>query len=206
MTTYVCFDIGNVLCHCSFEPLKNLLSDELNITLEEAGHFIARSQKLHDLGLTNLGDELRDHFKLRSETVIKRIMTEWDWIVQPEFHMTELLHVLTEKGVKIALLSNIGLEHVQTIERFWSESKFYQQAIKHFSCQIGARKPTGLYYQSFLNEYPEFKGALYLDDLQENVDAGLKYGLKAWKFALDAQSEVEIKNSIDRIKQELNAI
>ena len=60
---YCCFDIGNVLCHCSFESLKQLLSKHLNITLSDAEAFVNRNQKLHDLGLTNLSDELRDHFR-----------------------------------------------------------------------------------------------------------------------------------------------
>jgi FMN phosphatase YigB (HAD superfamily) len=200
----VCFDIGNVLCHCSFEPLAYLLSKQLNITVKEANAFINRNQKLHDLGMTSLADELRDHFKIHSEALIDEVMCEWDQAVKSEPIMMQLLRDLSAQGVQVALLSNIGLEHAKLIDIQWQEEKFYQWGIKHFSCFVGARKPNHLYYQSFLWDHPEFKGSLYFDDLPENVAAGVYHGFETFQFELNKMdSEKKLQAHVDWIKNRL---
>jgi FMN phosphatase YigB (HAD superfamily) len=149
---------------------------------------------------------LRDHFKLHSETKIQRIAAEWDQAVVPEFKMVQLLHYLHKSGVKLALLSNIGIEHANLIGKFWGSTEFYPQAVKHFSCWVGARKPNNIYYQSFLLDHPEFKGALYLDDLPENIATGKAYGLNGYQFALDTLTEHALDAHIEWIKSQLGAI
>ena len=59
---YCCLDIGNVLVDVKFKEFLENLSRTLNITVEDAQYFMNRSQKLHDLGLTIMKDELKDHF------------------------------------------------------------------------------------------------------------------------------------------------
>jgi len=41
-----------------------------------------------------------------------------------------------------------------------------------------------LYYQSFLMEYPEFHGCVYVDDVAENLEAGKRYGFRPYHFDL----------------------
>jgi FMN phosphatase YigB (HAD superfamily) len=88
---------------------------------------------------------------------------------------------LQNDGYEIALVSNIGHEHKARIE----DSRTFEKCIKFFSCDVGARKPTMLYYKTFLDMHPEFLGALYVDDLAENLAMGEKFGLKPIEFALD---------------------
>lgn len=65
---YVCLDVGNVLVHVDFQIFIRDLSKQLNITLEEAEYFMNRTHALHDMGLTKMADELRDHFKIKVST------------------------------------------------------------------------------------------------------------------------------------------
>lgn len=174
-------DIGNVICHVDFDKILNVLSKSLNISKAEALYFLNRTQKLHDLGLTNLSDELHDHFNIKSEIIIADILSEWNKSIQIDNDVIREIERLRDKlDLEIALVSNIGIEHAEHIRKNLSLGN----TIQFFSCEVGARKPSYLYYKTFLDMYPQFNGAIYLDDLDVNLEIGRKFGLNALKFAL----------------------
>jgi len=192
---YVALDIGNVLVNVDFQGFLRKLSKRLNITLEEALYFMNRSQKLHDLGLTVMKDELIDHLKIRSEVLREELIDDWNNCITPADWMLEKLDTwCTEHDLQVALLSNVGLEHAVRMSQVLNHNGFFDKAVKHFSCHVGARKPTVLYYQSFLALHPEWKGCPYIDDLQENLDASQQFGFRTYRFALD---EISGKNYIE---------
>ena len=109
-------------------------------------------------------------------------------------------------NLKIALLSNVGLEHAERMAKVLSYEGFFQDAIKHFSCQVGARKPTHLYYQSFLQLHPKWERCVYVDDLQANLDASKQFGFKPFRFDLEEISRgddpaEEFHNQMKRLEK-----
>jgi FMN phosphatase YigB (HAD superfamily) len=200
---YAAFDVGNVLVNVDFPSFINKLSKTLNITVEEATYFMNRSQKLHDLGLTVMRDELIDHLKIKSSVLRDELIQDWNYCITPADWMLEKLDELaTTNNIQIALLSNVGLEHAARMKEILNHNGLFDKSIKHFSCEVGARKPTYLYYQSFLQLHPEFQGAPYFDDLQENLDAGTKFGFKPFRLSLE---EISGKNyNEDVFKAKMN--
>ncbi len=191
---FVCLDIGNVLCRVDFTNLLTDFSEALNITPEEALHFINRSQKMHDLGLTVIRDEIKEQFDVKSPVIINKLLNSWNNCITPSLEVLDTFnHLTANHGLHVALLSNIGIEHAALMETLLSHGGFFQNAIKHFSCEVGARKPTPLFYQSFLMQYPQFHGCVYVDDVIENLEAGKKFGFQTYHFDLynmDAQAEL----------------
>ena len=187
---YALFDIGNVICHVHFNKALDLLSYKLNITTAEASYFLKRVQHLHDLGLTNLEDELRDHFKIKSDRIIQEILVAWNDCISPEPEMINFLEDLS-KDTNIAIVSNIGLEHAENIHNLMHKAEisntFWDSAIHFFSCDVGARKPSLLYFQTFLSLYPEFKGCVYVDDLHANLQTGTKFGFQSYHMDLSSK-------------------
>ncbi len=197
---YVAIDIGNVLYHCDFNPFLEDLSQALNITLEEAQYFLGRTQKLHDLGCTVMSDELRDHFKIRSPIVINKLIDSWCNSVKPNLDILNTLNRLSQyKKLQVALLSNIGLEHAALIDQTFATENILHKCIKHFSCFVGARKPSLLFYQSFLTEYPDFKGCTYVDDIKENLEMGYKMGFKTIQFSLIDSPADDLISTLEEI-------
>lgn len=181
---YAAFDIGNVLCHVDFNPIINNLSKTLNISKDEAMYFLNRVQKLHDVGLTSLSDELRVHFKIRSEVIVEDLIKSWNACIQPNIEVLEMIYDLIKNyELQIAILSNIGVEHKENIKNILGN------AITHFSCDVGCRKPSFLYYQSFIQQYPEFKNCVYVDDLSENLESSKKFGFKPYQFDISKWSK-----------------
>jgi len=201
---YVALDIGNVLCHVDFNEFLRDLSSELNINLEDALYFLNRSQKLHDLGLTMMRDELHDHFKIKSPVIIERLLLSWNRSISPNHQVLDMYNNLTQDhNLKVALLSNIGIEHAKQAETILNHNGFFDNAIKHFSCNVGARKPTSIYYQSFLMEYPEFHGCVYVDDVIENLETGKRYGFRPYHFDM---SKMDVTDELQEIEKLILAV
>lgn len=182
---YVALDIGNVLVHADFSYFIEDLSKQFNMSLDEAKYFMNRSQKLHDLGLTTMRDEIRNHLNVRSEILLDELVGSWNDCIDPEKLILDKLHSMQNDGLQIALLSNVGPEHAKRMEHILGYKGFIGRCVKYFSCYVGARKPTSIYYQSFLQLYPEWKGCGYIDDLQENLDTSKQFGFRTFCFNLE---------------------
>lgn len=198
---HIALDIGNVLCDVSPTSFIDLLSETFNVTVPEASRFLKRFQQLHDLGYTTMEDELRDKFGAKSPGILKKLVSAWNDTVSPNLHVINRLNYLREHhGLKAALLSNIGVEHAAMVESKLSLGGFFDNSIKHFSCFVGARKPSFIFYQSFLLEYPEFKNCIYVDDLKENLIASKPFGFQTFRLALD---EHDVNAKIDELEAEI---
>ena len=180
---YVAFDIGNVICHANMNPFIEEISTTFNISLAEAARFLRSFQQIHDLGLTTMENQLRVWFDCKSEVVSQRLIEHWNDSIKPNQKVIDSINNMIDKGTKVALLSNIGVEHAEMMKT--KLPGVYHRSVRHFSCFVGARKPSMVYYQSFLMQNPEFKGCLYVDDLVENLEASKQFGFKPYNFDLE---------------------
>lgn len=183
---YIALDIGNVLCLVDGKSFIDLVSETFNVSIQDAQYFLKRFQRLHDLGYTTMESELKERFGVKSQVTIDKVVSAWNDSIIPYTPILDKFNELRAKhNLQVALVSNIGVEHAIMMEEKLKHDGFFPGAIKHFSCDVGARKPSMIYYQSFLWQYPEFQGCIYVDDLQENLDAGEKFGFKPFKFDLN---------------------
>lgn len=179
-------DIGNVLCYVDLEEFNSELSSEANITVQEANQFVEKTRKTHDLGLTTIAEDLANKFNFKSETTIRHFVKLWNDALSPNWQVTDFFNGLIDKhSIEIALVSNIGEEHAAIIRQMLNHNGFYDNCIPHLSYEVGARKPTLLYYQSFLMANPQFNNCIYVDDIIENLEMGKKVGLQPYHFVLD---------------------
>lgn len=198
---YLAVDIGNVLCNVDFNSFIKELSRTLNVSIEDIDYFLNRTQKLHDMGLTSICDELVDHFGIKSKDIVNDLVVEWNRTVRPNPIMISFISNLIHKeNVNVALLSNIGIEHSDLMRNLLTKEVF-DHSIIFFSCQIGARKPSALYYKTFLDMYPNFNGCVYLDDRIENIEAGKKFGFISKHFVLNSYDNDELKKHLSSIKK-----
>ena len=197
---YIALDIGGVLCHVNALPFVELVSETFNTTVPEAARFLKRFQQIHDLGYTTMEDELKDHFGAKSPAIIKKLVQAWnDSVVPNEYIIRQLNDMRDKHKLQVALVSNIGVEHAEMMKTKLAEDGFFPGAIKHFSCFVGARKPSAIYYQSFLLQYPQFEGCLYVDDLQENLDASKPFGFQTYHFTLEDPNYAKKVKEIEKL-------
>jgi FMN phosphatase YigB (HAD superfamily) len=171
----------------------------MNITIADGEYFLRRTQKLHDLGLTEMEFELRDHFKIKSSDLIEELLSDWNnCVTGNEYMLKQIASWKIKYDLRIALLSNLGLEHAKMMPYILAQGDFYKSSVKHFSCEVGARKPSLIYYQSFLQQFPEFYHSVYVDDLAENLEASKKFCFQTFQFSLE---NANINSELDKLEE-----
>lgn len=192
----LCLDIGNVIFDVDVGPFLDKLSEVTNTSLEDVERALKRFHHLHDLGFTTIQEEIKDRFGIKSQVILSQLIDEWNASIYPRPDIINKFYDLSlTYHFDIALLSNIGVEHARIVKKLLHKSSisdFYQNAKKHFSCEVGARKPHKLFYQSFLQQYPQFEGAVYVDDLIENLESSKQFGFQTIHMSLE-QSNIESK-------------
>lgn len=185
---YLALDIGNVLFKVNIEKFTNSLSKYLGVPISNVENKLRYMQKSHDLGLISISEILENEFNIHNIYGLKRFLDEWNNVIVKDDYTINIIDEMS-KQINIALLSNIGKEHAEIINNL--NIPIINCSIKYFSYEVGARKPQSLYYQSFLDRYPEFNGCTYVDDIAENLEMGKKFGFKTIEYNNNICSESE---------------
>lgn len=182
---YLALDIGNVLCYIDFSTFLDKLKNVTGIHKYQLWENFNKFQKLQDVGHFSLKDILSLIYNI-NDCDNNVLIDLWnDTTLRFNLKILKFLSDLQNENVKIALLSNIGIDHANHFINFYNNRIVFSNTIKYFSCNYGLRKPNPIYYMNFLNIYPEFKGCLYLDDLPENIKTGKEFKFNSIRFDLN---------------------
>jgi putative hydrolase of the HAD superfamily len=103
-----------------------------------------------------------------------------------------LLYRLKAQGYPLYCLSNMhraSLEHIKRAHRFWD---VFDGMV--FSCELELCKPEPAIYSHLLKAFSlQAKDTLFMDDVQKNLDAAAKLGIRTLKFENAAQCERELR-------------
>jgi FMN phosphatase YigB (HAD superfamily) len=196
----IAFDIGEVLCRIDWTNFKKRYNELCEDGFRKAEKFLHHIQREQDIGLLTVQELLEDWLDIPYDSdIAERIVKEWNEAAIPNQEMLDFKDELVSSGFEIALLSNMGKTHMKYLKK--TCPRLFDDCILHLSCQVGARKPTKLYFQSFLLENPHFRGALFVDDCSKNLKMASDCGLRPYKFELSKleklrkyERECELKN------------
>ena len=127
-----------------------------------------------------------------AEAEIKRLLhaVPPSLVVFPE--TVELLRRLKKKGYPLYCLSNMHFASIEYLEHkhdFWD---LFQGRV--ISCRLQLCKPEAGIYEHLLRTYGlEAKETIFIDDVQKNLDAAAKLGIKPLKFESAAQCERDLQ-------------
>ena len=178
------FDLGNVLVY--YTPvvyLKSLFHDD-NL-VDKLLNTIFKSPEWLDMDrgiLTHV--EAIEIFCTREPELhseIRRTMQNFDKMFTPIQSSVELLPKLKELGHGLYYLSNIHKEIRDHLVTSYDFFKMFEGGV--FSCDINLIKPSPEIYRFLLNKYNLVpKDCLFFDDMEENVSAAEKEGIKGILF------------------------
>jgi len=170
----IAFDIGNVLFHFDLTPLLDLLiCQDIVENNAMAYEFMGGSfQHSQEIGLHNIKQSFYQLNPQLSDNTLQEIHDRWMETFYPSLPMMEIVEELICNKYDVALLSNIGPDHAKFVRE---KCKIFNKCIQHFSCDVGARKPTRLYYQSFYIQNGWGRDSLYFDDRKDNITMGSEY-------------------------------
>jgi putative hydrolase of the HAD superfamily len=190
----IIFDIGRVLIRIDVaSAMENLVAgvytpEELWMAIEkdprwkdwQAGRISARDWHLH----------MRKRFG--GSGTFEEFTETWNRVLHPEpIHGTELFERLSKK-YRLALLSNTDPIHVAHMESRYDFFSYFP--IRIYSCSVGATKPDPLIYREALRACRvKAAEAVYIDDIQEYVEAARKLGMAGIQFESASQLETELR-------------
>lgn len=198
----IAFDVGNVLVNVDFEGFFTEFN-RLGIRAD-AFEFLCDLQHQQDIGVVTLPVAFRNRFGNIPESQMRALMHAWNESIKPNKEMLDFVDDLKRRDAKVAILSNMGEGHAKFIKKV--HPRIFEGCTLHLSSEVGARKPTKLYFQSFLMQHPRFEGCIFLDDRLENVEMAKEFGIDARHWRLDVFSKLpseKRKKELESVKADL---
>jgi FMN phosphatase YigB (HAD superfamily) len=203
MEKCIAFDIGRVLVKVDFTRFLKVYSDLSLDQLDDPMAFLFDLHGQQDVGLTTIARAAKERFGIPSHQT-DALLEAWNEAIVPEPEMMGLIHALHKDGWNIALLSNMGLEHAAYLRENLPD--LFEMCEAHLSCDVGARKPSKLFFQSFLMDHPKYRGCIFVDDLEQNRKVANFYGFRSYDFNMengDLERLDDLKKAIADYKEEI---
>lgn len=187
---YILLDIGNVIAKFDLAMIIDKISKESNKSKDDVLAFLKRVNKFQDIGLSTMKEDLIS-FGVND---LYSVLDVWDNCLFPNNKVINFLNkIAKDYYFKYVLVSNIGHEHSLRIRKLLIEHGFNYDNVylEYFSCHVGARKPTFIYFNNLLTRYPELEFSLYVDDLDENLIGAKYFNISTYKFDLNLEQDLD---------------
>ncbi|CZE29292.1 hydrolase [Streptococcus pneumoniae] len=190
----IIFDLGNVLIEWNKEKiLSKICKNDLEYNL--FNKFVFQSNLWIDLdngkiSLEFLENQLIDEMGHQYQDQIHELVWNWFNYVDLYDEVYELIKQLKKKNFQIYVLSNTSsIFHILLDSVLSKVSSVLDGYV--ISCEVKMMKPQKEIYLSLVNKYQlDIKDCIFLDDLEENVEAARTLGIKA----LQIKERKEISN------------
>jgi glucose-1-phosphatase len=182
----IIFDIGRVIIRIDLHKAQVGLAQGLSLSPEELWSAIEKDPRWKDWQEGRI--TARDwHHNLTRRLGIplqfEQFSAVWNGILDPTTILGEDFFEALSERYCLALLSNTDQIHVEYMEANYSFMKHFPPAKRIYSCAVGISKPDPLIYREALRACKaEAAEAVYIDDLEANVEAARKLGLQGIRF------------------------
>lgn len=182
----IIFDLGNVLIEWNKEKiLSKICKNDLEYNL--FNQFVFQSNLWIDLdngkiSLEFLENQLSDEMGHQYQDQIHELVWNWFNYVDLYDEVYELIKQLKKKNFQIYVLSNTSsIFHILLDSVLSKVSSVLNGYV--ISCEVKMMKPQKEIYLSLVNKYQlDIKDCIFLDDLEENVEAARTLGIKAFQI------------------------
>ncbi|HGK2922084.1 TPA: HAD family hydrolase [Streptococcus pneumoniae] len=182
----IIFDLGNVLIEWNKEKiLSKICKNDLEYNL--FNKFVFQSNLWIDLdngkiSLEFLKNQLIDEMGHQYQDQIHELVWNWFNYVDLYDEVYELIKQLKKKNFQIYVLSNTSsIFHILLDSVLSKVSSVLDGYV--ISCEVKMMKPQKEIYLSLVNKYQlDIKDCIFLDDLEENVEAARTLGIKAFQI------------------------
>jgi putative hydrolase of the HAD superfamily len=184
------FDLGNVILPFEHSQIAVKLHETSRIQDRFTPDDLFKFLFDRDRGLVNPYEEgllssvdffakLREKYKLELE--FEEFKDIWNIIFQEDPEVNDIIMYLKSKGYPIFLLSNTNELHFSYIMERYPIVHSLDEWI--LSYEVGTKKPKQKIYDAIFERTDEVKSnVLYVDDISENVEAAINYGLQGLVF------------------------
>jgi putative hydrolase of the HAD superfamily len=186
-------DLGGVLINLEYDRfIKAFINKKPTLTKEVLFDSLYDMKLMYDLHSGKLdGNGIYNYAidKLEMELTFDEFKKIWNDIMSLNSPMVEFLKNKKEK-YRLIMLSNIGPIHHENIEQNFKEVLFFHDYV--LSYMTGYAKPDKEIYELAIKKSKcKPNQCLFIDDLEENIDAARKSGIQTIHFKNFKQFEKE---------------
>ncbi len=201
MIKTVIFDIGNVLVDFSWKKmLKDKgLSDEVYDRVAKATVLNPLWREI-DRGVMTYEEVLEKFVEAdkEMEEPIRKVFENTRGIVTKRENAIPWICTLKEKGLRVLVLSNFGEKVLKDCQEAMDFLPFTDGGI--LSYQEKLIKPDPKIYQLLLERYQlKAEECVFIDDLQENIDAAISEGIHGIVYKSYEQANTELNKLLEEI-------
>ena len=189
MSKAIVFDVGKVLVNFSFDKFKAFLANH-GANFKDNQDFFEKSSLLDfEKGFITEKDFLdKVNSNLTKKIEPKEIKANWEDIFTLDLEMFEFAKK-TAKNHPTYLLSNTNPIHWPFLERTYGLTHFVNGFLT--SHEAKAMKPNLEIYKIFVKKFDVIESnLLFIDDMQENIEAAIELG---WNAVLHTDNQKSIR-------------
>lgn len=177
----VIFDIGRVLVRVDVARAMRGLADGFPLSPEEIWPAIEKDPRWPDWQEGRISPRdwhLHLAKRLGGKLTFEQFCEAWNRALDPSPLQPDAFFERLGKHFRLALLSNTDPIHVAHMESTFSFFQHFPASSRTYSCGAGASKPNPVIYQRALRSVKaNAREAVFVDDLEENVEAARQLGM-----------------------------
>ncbi len=178
---WIFFDLGNVLFRLDFEAVWNELKRETGSDVELIKEALYEKDVFNAFETGKISPEKYHRCiceKLKKNIEYKTFVDIWNSIIVPDVDMLKLARYL-KRNYKILILSNTNVLNASVMEEVIRE--IADEVV--YSYMVGYMKPDENIYKIALAKAKSHPNSvLFVDDMDENIDAAKKIGINTYLF------------------------
>ena len=191
----IVFDLGNVLLTLDWDTPARRLGARTGRTRQQLDDYFAQSPWAHQLALGQL-EKLRFFELVAAELDFPGDYEEFAWIWSDMFIPNEPMLALAHRlqgGMPRLILSNTNAIHMEFIFGRFPWLEVFDGHV--FSHEVGLAKPDPRIYRYAVRRFRlSAPRTVFIDDLQENVEAARAIGLQGLHYQTREQMSRELTN------------
>ena len=179
----VFFDLGGVIVRTEYQAPRQCLAEKFGMDYEDIDKLVFGTPSAARASVGEITEEQHWHQVMK---MLKRPANEYERIRDDFFAGDVIDHTILnflrsiKPKYKVGLISNAWSGLRSYIEREKFVDAFHHMTI---SAEVGAAKPSAKIYEFALEQLQvKAKEAVFVDDVQENIEACEKLGMKGIQF------------------------
>ncbi len=189
------FDIGRVIVRVNVKRALATLGTDAGLSPEQVWEAIQTDPRWQDWQEGRVQpQEWHEHLarRFRFGLTFEQFCGAWNSALDPETILEEGLFRRLAQRHRLVLLSNTDPIHVAHMEAHFTFVRHFAGRV--YSCRVGTSKPAAAIYRKAIEQAaasPE--RTLYVDDVQEYVEAARRVGLQAVLFQGPGQLLIDLR-------------
>ncbi|MBN2066836.1 MAG: HAD family phosphatase [Candidatus Diapherotrites archaeon] len=189
-TKVVFFDAGGVVLKCNYWDFLEEAENRVGIAPKMGKHSAAVFDTELNLGEATVREALERIFPNASRGQMKQLLQIWTGAWPTDWKMVELVKKL-KKNYTVGMISNSDELHRKRLLKEGVLQLFEKPVLSH---EVGVIKPGKEIFELALKKLNAKAGeSIFVDDIQECVEAAEELGFRAIHFENRGQCEKELK-------------